>query len=104
MPDTRATGCCGPGVVADDLVVGAAWPEKLINATSCGVPDRMRRSATTPLPVEHDHALRVADLAGHHRDPFDRLLMAQAQALGIPIITADDQFDRYDVEIVQAPG
>ncbi|GAC1545378.1 MAG: type II toxin-antitoxin system VapC family toxin [Acidimicrobiales bacterium] len=68
------------------------------------VPDRMRRSATSPLPVEHDHALRVADLPEHHRDPFDRLLVAQAQALGIPIVTADDQFDLYDVEIVKARG
>ena len=66
------------------------------------VPDRMRRSATLPLPVEHDHALRVAELPEHHRDPFDRLLIAQAQALGIPVITADDQFAPYDVEVVPA--
>jgi len=68
------------------------------------VPDRMRRSATHPLPVEHDHALRVAELPVHHRDPFDRLLVAQAQALDIPIVTADDQFKPYDVEIVAARG
>ncbi|GAC1354981.1 MAG: type II toxin-antitoxin system VapC family toxin [Acidimicrobiales bacterium] len=66
------------------------------------VPDRMRRSATLPLPVEHDHALRVAELPEHHRDPFDRLLVAQAQALGIPIVTADDQFAPYEVELVNA--
>jgi PIN domain nuclease of toxin-antitoxin system len=65
------------------------------------VPDRMRRSGTTPLAVEHDHVLRVAELPDHHRDPFDRLLVAQAQALGIPIVTADQQLSAYDVETVR---
>jgi PIN domain nuclease of toxin-antitoxin system len=66
------------------------------------VPDRMRSSGTTPLAVEHDHVLRVADLPDHHRDPFDRLLVAQAQALDIPIITADQHISAYDVETVHA--
>jgi PIN domain nuclease of toxin-antitoxin system len=64
------------------------------------VPDRMRRSGTTPLTVEHDHVLRVAELPDHHRDPFDRLLVAQAQALGVPLVTADRQLSVYDVETV----
>ena len=64
------------------------------------VPDRMRRSGTTPLAVEHDHVLRVADLPDHHRDPFDRLLVAQAQTLDIPIITADRQLSVYDIATV----
>lgn len=63
------------------------------------VPERMRRSNTTPLPIEHDHALRVAGLPDHHRDPFDRLIIAQAQAMDLPIVTADDQFVPYDVEL-----
>jgi PIN domain nuclease of toxin-antitoxin system len=66
------------------------------------VPDRMRTSGTTPLAVEHAHALRVANLPDHHRDPFDRLLIAQAQLLGIPIVTADPQFSMYDVELMAA--
>lgn len=59
------------------------------------VPDRLRRSGTTPLAVEHAHVLRVADLPPHHRDPFDRLLVAQAQLLGIPLVTADRQLEPY---------
>src|ERR687898_404275 len=55
------------------------------------VPDRMRRSGTTPLPVEAAHALRTCELPDHHNDPFDRLLIAQAQLLDIPILTVDDQ-------------
>jgi PIN domain nuclease of toxin-antitoxin system len=66
------------------------------------VPDRMRRSGTTPLSVEHAHALRVAHLPDHHRDPFDRLLIAQSQLLDVAIVTADDQFAAYDVELIRA--
>lgn len=66
------------------------------------VPDRMRRSGTTPLAVEPAHALRVASLPFHHKDPFDRLLVAQSQILDIPIVTVDDVLDEYDVDIVWA--
>lgn len=61
------------------------------------VPDRMRRSSTGSLPIEHVHALGVADLPQLHRDPFDRLLIAQARALGLVLVTADRQIMRYDV-------
>jgi PIN domain nuclease of toxin-antitoxin system len=46
--------------------------------------------------------LRVAGLPDHHRDPFDRLLIAQAQALDVPLVTADEQLSAYHVEIVHA--
>ncbi len=65
------------------------------------VPDRMRRSGTSPLPVEHSHVLRVADLPDHHRDPFDRLLVAQSQLLGVPVVTADRALDAYDIETIR---
>lgn len=66
------------------------------------VPDRMRRSGMTALAVEHDHVLRVAELPDHHRDPFDRLLVAQAQSLDVPIITADRKLAAYDVTTMPA--
>ena len=66
------------------------------------VPDRMRRSGTLPLPVENAHTLRTADLPDHHRDPFDRVLVAQAQLLDLTIITADDQLSAYEVAVVAA--
>jgi PIN domain nuclease of toxin-antitoxin system len=66
------------------------------------VPDRMRTSGTTPLSVELAHALRVAHLPDHHRDPFDRLLIAQSQLLDVAIVTADQQLAAYDVELVHA--
>lgn len=64
------------------------------------VPDRMARLGTTPLAVEHSHVLAVADLPPVHRDPFDRLLVAQAQLLGLRLVTADPVFSRYDVDLI----
>ena len=49
------------------------------------------------LPVEHSHALAVAVLPVLHRDPFDRLLVAQAQLEGMTILTADEAVARYPV-------
>lgn len=63
------------------------------------VPDRMRRSGIVPLPVSHSHALRVAELPLHHRDPFDRMLVAQGQCDGLTLLTADPLLRRYDVPI-----
>ena len=49
------------------------------------------------LSVERDHALGVAELPLHHEDPFDRLLIAQARAEDLRMVTKDDAFDEYDV-------
>ena len=66
------------------------------------VPSRMQRSGVSGLAVEHAHALHVATLPLHHRDPFDRLLIAQAQLASLPIITVDPVFDAYDVTVIRA--
>ena len=66
------------------------------------VPSRMRMSGVGGLAVEHSHALRVAALQPHHRDPFDRLLVAQAQVEHLSVITADPVFRLYDVEVLEA--
>ncbi len=52
------------------------------------------------LPVTLDHVLRTEVLPLHHRDPFDRLLIAQSIEEGWPILTADPLFDRYPVEVI----
>ena len=66
------------------------------------VPRVVAQLGVTPLPVHHRHALRVASLPSHHRDPFDRLLVAQAQLEGVPILTADRNFAGYDVPVLPA--
>lgn len=63
---------------------------------------RMATTDTTELSITHGHALRVAALPLHHRDPFDRLLIAQAQLEGLRIMTSDPQFAPYDVERLEA--
>jgi PIN domain nuclease of toxin-antitoxin system len=52
------------------------------------------------LPVSLDHVLGVETLPLHHRDPFDRLLIAQSMEEGWPIITADPWFAHYPVEVI----
>lgn len=74
----------------------------LPQAAETYVPERMRRNGVEGLPVQHAHALRAGSLPFHHRDPFDRLLIAQAQVENLPVITADPAFDAYDVEIIRA--
>jgi PIN domain nuclease of toxin-antitoxin system len=64
------------------------------------VPDRMRQTRSTPLDITIEHTLGVADLPSHHSDPFDRLLIAQALAENVSIITTDRAFEQYDVDLV----
>jgi PIN domain nuclease of toxin-antitoxin system len=52
------------------------------------------------LPVTARHADLVGSLPLHHRDPFDRLLVAQAMLEGLPLVTDDRSMRRYDVEVV----
>jgi len=54
------------------------------------------------LPITFDHAATVHDLPAHHSDPFDRLLVAQAQCENLTIITADSAFAAYDVRTIDA--
>jgi PIN domain nuclease of toxin-antitoxin system len=64
------------------------------------VNERLKRTRTRPLPITHAHALRAGELPRHHRDPFDRLLVAQAQLEGLRLVTDDPHIRRYDVEIL----
>jgi PIN domain nuclease of toxin-antitoxin system len=64
------------------------------------IPRNVSRQGVVMQPIELDHVLRVATLPMHHRDPFDRLLVAQAQALGATIVTADPAIARYDVDVL----
>jgi PIN domain nuclease of toxin-antitoxin system len=61
------------------------------------VPERLRIIGAEALAIEHTHSLAVAALPPLHRDPFDRLLVAQAGLLDVPILTADPQVAQYPV-------
>lgn len=60
--------------------------------------EQLAATRTALLDVHAEHAVRVEHLHWHHRDPFDRLLVAQAQFGKLPILTVDRAFDAYDVE------
>lgn len=60
------------------------------------------QSGVSLLPVHHHHALRAGGLPAVHRDPFDRMLVAQAQLESLPILSADRIFRRYDVRVLPA--
>ncbi len=64
------------------------------------IPPRLARDGIEALPVSHHHACRVSELPDHHRDPFDRLLIATAQLEGLLLITADRQLGAYDVDLM----
>lgn len=54
------------------------------------------------LPISIFHSEQAGDLPLHHKDPFDRMLIAQAQAEGLQIITKDEHFPAYGVKILDA--
>ena len=62
------------------------------------VPRMLLATGIQSLPITHAHALAVADLPFYHTDPFDRLLVAQAQSEKMVLLTADNSLVKYDVE------
>jgi PIN domain nuclease of toxin-antitoxin system len=52
------------------------------------------------LPIKLDHVLRIEVLPAHHRDPFDRIMIAQSLEENLPIITSDAMFTSYGVEVI----
>ncbi len=64
--------------------------------------EHVLQSGLRILGLAPDHGLAVADLPMHHRDPFDRLLIAQARSEQLTIVTADRRFAAYDVPLIDA--
>ncbi len=52
------------------------------------------------MSIELPHVAKVAELPFHHKDPFDRMLIAQSLVENIPILTSDSQFEAYGVRII----
>jgi PIN domain nuclease of toxin-antitoxin system len=62
------------------------------------LPDHIEAAGFAWLPISAEHAWRVRELPPHHRDPFDRLLVAQCLTEGMPIVSGDARFGAYGVE------
>lgn len=94
---------------ANDVVVSAAsiWELEIKRAIGkieidVDLVAGLERAAATIVPILGADAIRAARLPMHHRDPFDRMLVAQAQRLGAVLVTRDPAFARYDVEVLAA--
>jgi PIN domain nuclease of toxin-antitoxin system len=96
---------------ATDLVLSVASVWEIVLKAGLGklrlpctvdefVPTRLETTRTRTLPVEAVHALHVATLPAHHRDPFDRMIVAQAQVERLKILSADAQLAAYAVELL----
>ena len=60
----------------------------------------IRERGMTELPIGIDHGVLAGSLPGPHRDPFDRMLIAQARIEGLPVVTSDPVFRAYDVPVI----
>jgi len=66
------------------------------------VADWIERCDFAPLSIDVEHAVAAAELPPHHRDPFDRMLVAQAQLEELTLVARDDAIDEYDVAVLDA--
>lgn len=73
---------------------------KLPEEPAVYIPKRLALQSIRALPITQTHALKVYDLALHHQDPFDRLIIAQAIIEEMTILTADRTFAKYPVDVV----
>ena len=94
---------------ANELIVSAAtiWEAKIKEA--CGkleVPVDLvpaaRERGVSELSITWPHAVEAANLPRHHHDPFDRMLIAQAQIEGLTLVTRDAVFEQYGVALLAA--
>lgn len=92
-----------------DIYVSAAtiWEVAIKQAIGklpelAGLPERMRDSGFAELPITSRHAITAERLPPIHRDPFDRMLIAQAQHENLTLVTRDPHCQRYQVTILPA--
>jgi PIN domain nuclease of toxin-antitoxin system len=63
--------------------------------------DELNAHRFTPLDITTEHALAVENLPQHHKDPFDRLLIAQAQMEKLTLVTRDPRIKQYAVQVIE---
>lgn len=64
------------------------------------IPEQLALNNIDILPIEFDHLTALTTLPLHHRDPFDRIIIAQAMTDGLFIISKDQAFDNYGVQLI----
>ena len=66
------------------------------------VAEWIKQSAFAELAIEVEHGIAAAELPKHHKDPFDRMMIAQAHLEGMTLVARDDEMDKYDVQVLDA--
>lgn len=66
------------------------------------VPEALAADGMQTLPLHNHHCFELARLPMHHRDPFDRMLIAQARQENLTLVTADEMLARYEVDLLLA--
>ena len=98
---------------ANEVYVSAAVAWEIVIKHSLGklplplpaaqyVTERLAAVGHRPLAISVEHAVALVDLPAHHKDPFDRILVAQAQVDQLTLLTADDKIKGYAVPILWA--
>lgn len=64
------------------------------------IPETLTKFSIRALPITVTHTIAVAELPTHHKDPFDRILVAQARSEGMLLMTEDSEVNKYPVEIL----
>lgn len=100
LADETTDALVGAGILYELAIKSQAGRLTLPAAADTYLPSLLRRYSFGVLPIAENHALRAGSLPMIHRDPWDRLLVAQAQIENIPIITADPAIGRYDVDVI----
>ncbi|WP_414589967.1 type II toxin-antitoxin system VapC family toxin [Scytonema sp. PCC 10023] len=102
------------GIIADPgnvlfLSAASAWEIvikvrlgklKLPEPPETYIPSRLTMNRLEGLPIQMVHALQVTNLPDLHRDPFDRIIIAQSQVEKTPIVTVDSQITQYPVDVI----
>jgi PIN domain nuclease of toxin-antitoxin system len=83
-------------------IKAAAGRLDLADPLDSWVPRLRNEWGVHPLAISLNHAAAVRDLPPHHNDPFDRMLVAQAQCEGLTLVTADPKVAAYDIRILNA--
>lgn len=65
------------------------------------VSEHVALEGFVPLPISIDHATAAGALPPHHRDPFDRMIIAQGRLEGLTVVTRDVAFDQYDIRTLR---
>jgi PIN domain nuclease of toxin-antitoxin system len=71
-------------------------------AEPADLADQLRHCGFRELPITSEHAVTAGRLPPHHRDPFDRMLVAQAQCEDLVLVTRDADIAKYDVAVLGA--